>query len=137
MAQEKQPRINWQTGKLEWQTDNKPKQFFIFKQKEEKMEEKLVKDNPKPIKSPEMSSILEGIDKEEWMNRTINALDTTQEHILESMEEYVQEIWINKTNLATELAMVENLKKTELPIEEMIPKEFHKYLDIFDEQKAN
>ena len=23
--------INWQTGKLEWQTDNKPKQFFILK----------------------------------------------------------------------------------------------------------
>ena len=53
------------------------------------------------------------------------------------MEEYVETMWINKTNLATKLAMAENLKKTELPVEEMIPKEFHEYLDIFDEQKAN
>ena len=46
-------------------------------------------------------------------------------------------MWINKTNLATELAMAENLKKAELPVEEMIPKEFHEYLDIFNKQKAN
>ena len=39
--------------------------------------------------------------------------------------------------MATELAMVENLKKKTLPLEEMIPKEFHEYLDIFDELKAN
>ena len=42
------------------------------------------------------------------MNRTINALDAMEEHILESMKEYVEAIWINKTNLATELAMAEN-----------------------------
>ena len=53
------------------------------------------------------------------------------------MEEYVETMWINKTNLATKLAMAENIKKTELPVEEMIPKKFHEYLDIFDEQKAN
>ena len=29
--------------------------------------------------------------------------------------------------------MVENLKKKDLPLEEMILKEFHEYLDIFDE----
>ena len=101
------------------------------------MEEKLVKDNLKSIKPSETPSILEEVDEEEWMSRTINILDTTEEHILESMEEYIQEMWINKTNLATELAMVENLKKTELLVEEMIPKEFHEYLDIFDKQKAN
>ena len=131
------PEINWQTGKLEWQMDNKPKQFFIFKWKEEKTEEQLVKDNSKSTKSSKTPSILEEIDKEEWMNRTINVLDTTREYILESTEEYVETMWINKTNLATKLAMVENLKKAELPVEEMIPKEFYEYLDIFDEQKAN
>ena len=99
------------------------------------MEEKLVKDNWKSIKPSKTPSILEEVDKEEWMNRMINILDTTEEHILESIEEYIQEMWINKTDLATELAMVENLKKTELPVEEMILKEFHEYLDIFDEKK--
>ena len=101
------------------------------------MEEKLVKNNSKSIKSSETPSILEEIDEEEWMNKTINILDTTEEHILESIEQYIETMWINKTNLATKLAMMANLKKTELPVEEMIPKEFHEYLDIFDEQKTN
>ena len=39
--------------------------------------------------------------------------------------------------MVTELAMAENLKKKDLSLEEMIPKEFHEYLDVFDEQKAN
>ena len=131
------PEINWKASKLEWQTNNEPKRFLIFKQKEGKKEEEPVKDNSKFMKTSEIPSILEEIDEEEWMNRTINILDTTEEHILESMEEYIETMWINKKNLATELAMAENLKKAELPIEEIIPKKFHEYLDIFDEQKAN
>ena len=69
--------------------------------------------------------MMEEIDEEKFMNRTINTLDTDDEHVLETIQEYHQGIWINKTNMATELAMVENLKKKALP------------LDIFDEQKAN
>ena len=71
------------------------------------------------------------------MNRTINTLDIDTEYILESIQEYTKEVWIDKTDMATELAMVENSKKEDLPLEEMIPKEFHEYLDVFDEQKAN
>ena len=80
---------------------------------------------------------MEEVDEEEFMNRTINILDTDEEHVLETIQEYYRGIWINKTNMATELAMAENLKKKALPLEEMIPKKFHEYLDIFDEQKAN
>ena len=80
---------------------------------------------------------MEEVDEEEFMNRMINALDIDDEHILKTIQEYHQGVWINKTNMATELAMVENLKKKALPLREMIPKEFHEYLDIFDEQKAN
>ena len=80
---------------------------------------------------------MEEVDEEEFMNRTINALDAEDEHILETIQEYHQGVWINKTNMATELAMAENLKKKTLSLEEMIPKEFHEYLDIFDKQKAN
>ena len=75
--------------------NNKLKQFFIFKQKEEK---RTVKDDSKSMKTSKISSILEEIDEEEWMNRTINILDTTEEHILESMEEYIKTMWINKMN---------------------------------------
>ena len=68
-------------------------------------------------------------------HRTYSWVNT--EHILEWIQEYAKEVWINKTNMATELAMVEHSKKKDLPLEEIIPKEFHEYLDVFDEQKAN
>src|SRR5271169_6380988 len=47
-------------------------------------------------------------------------------------------IWINaKTNLAMEMAIKDNLSKEEKTVEELVPKEFHEYLDVFDEEKAN
>ena len=48
------------------------------------------------------------------------------------------EVWINtKTNMATSLVVKANLKKPELSPEQLIPEEYHEYLDIFDENKAN
>ena len=94
------------------------------------MEKEISKSNPLP-------TVMEEIDEEEFMNRTINTLDTDDKHVLETIAEYHQGVWINKTNMATELAMAENLKKKTLPLKEMILKEFHEYLDIFDKQKAN
>ena len=47
------------------------------------------------------------------------------------------EIWINtKMTTATDLATA-NLKKPDLTPEELLPKEYYKYLDIFDKEKAN
>ena len=126
--------INWQTGKLEWQTQSNLKRFFIFKKKEKTDNGQTENGTPKLNPPP---TVMEEVDEEEFMNRTINALDADDEHILETIQEYQQGIWINKTNMATKLAMAENLKKKTLPLEEMIPREFHEYLDIFDEQKAN
>src|ERR1700678_2695024 len=45
--------------------------------------------------------------------------------------------WINKTNIATELAIEENSKKANKTDKELVPEEFHDYLDIFSEEKAN
>ena len=67
------------------------------------------------------------------MNRTNNTLDIDTKYIPESTQEYAEEVWINKTNMATELAMAENSKKKDLPLEKMIPKEL---LDVFDKKKA-
>ena len=48
------------------------------------------------------------------------------------------DIWINaKTNIAMKLAIEENTKKQELPVEQQVPSEYHEYLDIFDENRAN
>jgi hypothetical protein len=47
-------------------------------------------------------------------------------------------IWINsKDNLATKLAAEANQKKPDLTPEQLVPLEYHEYLDIFDEDKAN
>ena len=86
--------INWQTGKLEWRTRPNLKGFFIFRKKEKtnngQMENKIPKSDPSPM-------VMEEIDEEEFMNRTIHALDTNDEHVLEAIQEYHQGIWINKT----------------------------------------
>ena len=40
-------------------------------------------------------------------------------------------------NMATSLAAEANSKKLELTPQQLVPKEHHKYLDVFDEEKAN
>ena len=77
-------------------------------------------ETPKSKSTSQIPQILEEIDEEEWMNRMINTLDINTEHILELIQEYAKEVWINKTHMVTELAMAKNLKKKDLPLEEMI-----------------
>ena len=44
-------------------------------------------------------------------------------------------IWINaKSTMAMEIQAEINLKKKVLPLEEKIPKEFHDFLDVFQNQ---
>jgi hypothetical protein len=47
------------------------------------------------------------------------------------------DVWIHKTNIATELAIEENSKKMDKIDEQLVPAEYHKYLDIFSEEKAH
>jgi Reverse transcriptase (RNA-dependent DNA polymerase) len=76
----------------------------------------------------------EELDEEEPLNRPINALDKVLLKYL-GME---NEVWINsKDNLATRLAAEVNQKKPDLTPEQLVPPEYHEYLDIFDEDKAN
>ena len=49
------------------------------------------------------------------------------------MEESIQ---INKVTITTELAAEENRKKEEKTDKELIPQEYHGYLDIFSKEKA-
>jgi glucan biosynthesis protein len=76
----------------------------------------------------------EELDKEEPLNRPINASDKVLLEYL-GME---NKIWINsKENQATKLAAEANQKKPDLTPEQLVPLEYHEYLDIFDEDKAN
>ena len=53
--------------------------------------------------------------------------------LLELMDKTID---VNKINIATELVIEENRKKEEKMDEELVPKEYHKYLDVFSEEKA-
>ena len=75
------------------------------------------------------------VDKEETKNYMNNTIKEDKNTILiELLEEMT---WINKTNMVTKLAIKENDKKEEKTDEELVPEEFHNYLDIFSEEKAH
>jgi hypothetical protein len=76
----------------------------------------------------------EELDEEEPLNQSINASDKVLLEYL-GME---NEVWINlKDNLATRLAVEVNQKKPDLTPEQLVPPEYHEYLDIFNKDKAN
>ena len=53
-------------------------------------------------------------------------------------EEMEDEIWINaKTSNSIEFQLQHGERKEGLSLEEQIPEEYHGYLDIFDEDKAD
>ena len=79
-------------------------------------------------------TIEEQPDKEEWKTRTRNPINKNINAIF--MELLDKEIRINKINVATELAIEENKKKTGKTDKELVPKEYHEYLDVFNEEKA-
>ena len=98
-------------------------------------------------------TISEEEDPEEWMTQTVNILGTDYRDALLSplieIEEQIMDegTWINpetssvwfcsKTNLATDLAIKENQKKDNLTDEQIVPLEYHEFLDIFDEKWAS
>ena len=71
--------------------------------------------------------------------RTLNPIDHDSDNVLisylEGMKE--EEIWINaKTNVAMELAIKENEKKPDALAKELVLKDLHDFLDVFDEERA-
>jgi hypothetical protein len=57
--------------------------------------------------------------------------------LLSYIEEAKSKVWINvKTGIAIELAIKENKKKADLPVEKLIPENLHDFLDIFNNNKA-
>ena len=101
--------------------------------------------SPKPSISEE--------DPEEWMTWTVNVLGTDCQNTLISplieIEEQIMDegAWINletnsvwicsKTNLAANLAIMEKQKKEDLTDKQIVPPEYHEFLDIFNEKWAS
>ena len=70
-------------------------------------------------------------DEEEPKNRTLYPTNKDLNAVLLELS-----IQINKVTIATELATEENWKKEEKTDKELVPQEYHEYLDIFSEEKA-
>jgi hypothetical protein len=47
------------------------------------------------------------------------------------------DVWIHKTNIAIELAIEENSKKTDKTDKQLVLAEYHEYLEIFSEEKVH
>ena len=78
-------------------------------------------------------------DKEENKNWTQNpALDDDMELDSAYLGEEEFNIWLNaKTTTTNEFHLQHDEKKADLPIKVQLPPEYHEYLDVFDEQKAD
>ena len=113
--------IDWKKEEIKWQ--------FL------KIDWKRLLEKGQRIRIERQLKIEEIVDKEETKNYTKNPIKEDKDAILiELLEETT---WINKTNVATKLAIKENNKKEEKTDKELVPKEFHNYLDIFSEEKAH
>ena len=115
------PIIDWKKGEIEWQPLKIDWRRLLEKRQRIRMEQQ-----------PKIEEIA---NKEETKNYMKNPIEEDKNAILIKLLEEMT--WINKTNVATELAIKENNKKEEKTDEELVPKEFHKYLDIFSEEKAH
>ena len=80
----------------------------------------------------------EEVDEEDWKNRTINRLEENETSLFMATltGQIDMDIWINaKTNLGMDMAIEANLKKKEILVTELVPLEYHKFLDVFDERR--
>jgi hypothetical protein len=114
------PDINWKECTPTWQTKQ---------------------DKKKPMPKP---TIENEIDPEDWKNHTVNLIEELDDEqignavLLSYIEEAKSKVWINvKTGIAMELAIKENEKKADLPVEKLLPEDLHDFLDVFDNNKAN
>ena len=132
---EHNPDINWRTGEFSW------RQRRPLRIKRRNLE------GPNPMKplarAKELAKqatlapvMTEETDKDAHLNKTLNPV-INKTDILTALEDE-KETWINtKTSNAIEFHLQHDEKKEDLPLEEQIPKAYHKYLQFFDENKAD
>jgi len=86
---------------------------------------------------------MEGIkDQDAHLNSMQHPLSDEEKELLiiftERMEEKDSNIKINaKVTASQQLHFTHDEKKKEISLEEQIPKEYHEFLDVFDEKKAD
>ena len=120
------PEIDWEKGMVAWRNLEQSKN--LVKEWRQKRES---------IRKRQQPTMEEEEDLELIKDHSSNPLLDMDMILLEFLN-LEDEVWINtKTNMATSLAVEANLKEPELTPKQLVPKEYHEYLDIFDEEKAN
>jgi Reverse transcriptase (RNA-dependent DNA polymerase) len=89
----------------------------------------------KQIQQEQQPKIEEVVDDEKPKNWTTLLLEEDKLGIYIKLLE--TDVWIHKTNIATELAIEKNSKKIDKTDEQLVLTEYHKYLDIFSKEKAH
>ena len=124
------PDINWKNGEFKWWP-------WPFKVKQVTGVWPL--DLAKTMARQALTTIMEEKDEKEQLNQTLNPLPETDlatliATITDDPEDY---LWINaKSTNATTIQAEINSKKPTAPLKDQIPKEFHKFLDVFSEKSA-
>jgi hypothetical protein len=89
----------------------------------------------KQIRQEQQPKIEEVVDDEETKNRM--TLPLKENKIGVYIKLLKTDVWIQKTNIAMKLAIEENSKKMDKTDKQLVPAEYHKYLDIFSEEQAH
>jgi Retroviral aspartyl protease len=89
----------------------------------------------KQIQQEWQPKIEEVVDNEELRNRTTLPIKENKMGVYIRLLE--TDVWIHKTNITMELAIEENSKKMDKTDKQLVPVEYHEYLDIFSEEKAH
>ena len=134
------PEINWKIRKLSWRTPQKPQRFIKIKRYHSTIYPLTL-----ARKLAQKACIVEEVDQERHLNQTQNPssgneilLGFVEEKENETSTDQEGEIWINtKTSNSIEFHLKYDEKKDDLPLEEQVSKEYHKYLDVFNEKKAD
>jgi hypothetical protein len=115
------PIIDWKKGKITF----KPFQ----------VDWRCLMEKGKRIWQEQQPKIEEVVDDKELKNRTTLPLEEDKLGVYIKLLEI--DVWIHKTNIAMELAIEENSKKLDKTYEQLLPAEYHKYLDMFSKEKAH
>jgi hypothetical protein len=108
------PIIDWKKGKITF------KPFQI--------DWRCLMEKGKQIRQEQQPKIEKVVDDEEPKNWTTLPLKENKMGVYIKLLE--TDVWIHKTNIATELAIEKNSKKMDKMDEQLVPVEYHKYLDI-------
>jgi hypothetical protein len=113
--------IDWKKGEITW------KPFQI--------DWRCLYEKGQRIRKKQQPKIEEVADEEETKNRMTSPLEEDKMGVYIKLLE--ANVWIHKTNIATELAIKENSKKIKKMDKELVLEEYHEYLDTFNKEKAH